>query len=217
VTDIQSAQELLSQKKYCAVIVTLAFTDNNNIAFVQELYSLSKTQSLSIIITGQCEKKIATAELTRIADSIHTKEINMHNLQSALQLICHYQKQSIILHVEDDADIVQLVKNVLEHYGENNIKYYSVASLAEARSFLTHHQVDLVILDLVLPDGSGADLLSQIPEICKVIIFSGYNTKHIISRNVSAVLIKSITNNEQLLKTIKHVLMKHNPTPLQVK
>ena len=63
-----------------------------------------------------------------------------------------------VLLVEDDREIRQLVKSSLE------IEGYSVmtaVSLAEAQRILDNATPDLILLDLGLPDGDGADFVTQ--------------------------------------------------------
>ena len=61
-----------------------------------------------------------------------------------------------VLVVEDDRDIRGLLQSVLQLEG---FEVRSAVSLSEARALLSHARPDLVILDLGLPDGDGADLL----------------------------------------------------------
>lgn len=63
-----------------------------------------------------------------------------------------------ILHIEDDAHCRELVKAILAQRADVD----GVASLAEARKRLTQRQYDAVLLDRMLPDGDGHELLSLI-------------------------------------------------------
>lgn len=64
-----------------------------------------------------------------------------------------------ILIVEDDKDIANLISEALTSQG---FKTYLVNSLAQAYSFLIQSSVDLVVLDLILPDGDGIELLKYL-------------------------------------------------------
>jgi len=59
--------------------------------------------------------------------------------------------------VEDDLPLGTSLGRVLREQGLPNMW---VRSCAEARSFLTHENFDIVLLDIVLPDGSGLDVLA---------------------------------------------------------
>ena len=77
-----------------------------------------------------------------------------------------------VLHVEDDPDVRHLVAGLLEGHG---IAAEGAANLAEARAALARHHHDIVILDLILPDGDGAELLAELGDTrppTPVVIFS---------------------------------------------
>ena len=64
-----------------------------------------------------------------------------------------------ILHIEDDRDTVLLVKTLLERHG------YSVSNAFngnECLNILKEERIDLVLLDIMLPDMSGWDILHRI-------------------------------------------------------
>ncbi len=61
-----------------------------------------------------------------------------------------------VLVVEDDKEIRALVKSSLEVEG---FEVLTAVSIAEARRILNHAKPELIILDLGLPDGDGAELV----------------------------------------------------------
>jgi PAS domain S-box-containing protein len=77
-----------------------------------------------------------------------------------------------ILVVEDSRMINHLLQEQLTAFGHNVISAYS---LAEATEALHNNPFDFVILDLILPDGNGKELLRDIKKYpqTKVIILSG--------------------------------------------
>ncbi len=64
----------------------------------------------------------------------------------------------VVLLVEDDDSIRQSVRNGLM---EQEFEVLCAGSLAEARVELEQHAVDLMVLDLGLPDGDGFDFLRR--------------------------------------------------------
>jgi two-component system phosphate regulon response regulator OmpR len=60
-----------------------------------------------------------------------------------------------ILVVDDDAEIRKLLARYLEGQG---FRVQLAASSHEMRERLANHQIDLVVLDVMLPDGSGLDI-----------------------------------------------------------
>lgn len=74
-------------------------------------------------------------------------------------------RQARILLVEDETDILLINKAHLEEEG------YAVdcaQSLAQARTQLENHPPDLVLLDVLLPDGSGYQLCQEIRQTTTV-------------------------------------------------
>ncbi|MHC8345097.1 response regulator [Pseudomonas sp. RT6P73] len=78
-----------------------------------------------------------------------------------------------VLIVDDHPVIRAALKLVLEREGFKQI--YEAASVGEALTILREHRVDLLILDLVMPDGNGLDLLERIRSsdwTCVVLVFT---------------------------------------------
>jgi PAS domain S-box-containing protein len=65
-----------------------------------------------------------------------------------------------ILMVEDEASHAELVRRAFEPYG-GRFQLAIAGSLAEARRFLAGQRPDLVLADLILPDGRGIELLGE--------------------------------------------------------
>ncbi|MEX8497615.1 MAG: response regulator [Leptothrix ochracea] len=64
-----------------------------------------------------------------------------------------------VLLVEDDRDLRALLRTTLEVEG---LAVHTAASLVEAQALIRHTPVDLVLLDLGLPDGDGQTLLDEL-------------------------------------------------------
>jgi PAS domain S-box-containing protein len=107
-----------------------------------------------------------------------------------------------ILYVEDDFDLSQIVISILQQEAE----VLGVQTTHEALAALSQQKFDLVLLDLVLPDGYGADL---IPEVTKqqipIVIFSAYELPQKFVPFVAKTLIKSKTTNQELIQAIRTV------------
>jgi PAS domain S-box-containing protein len=121
-------------------------------------------------------------------------------------LVCEDdRKVARLLYVEDDADLQRVVAAVLDHDAEVE----QALSLTEARERLERERFDLVILDLVLPDGSGLELLPLLGRLAPptpVLIFSAHEVEPAVASRVTSVLVKSQTANGELLERIRTVL-----------
>lgn len=65
-----------------------------------------------------------------------------------------------ILIVDDETNLLENLYNFLKEKGFK--KVYTAKNLKESRFKLTNFKIDLVVLDLMLPDGSGFNLLKEI-------------------------------------------------------
>ncbi len=105
-----------------------------------------------------------------------------------------------ILHVEDDKDIQQYIATVLSDSAEIT----PVSTIKAAKAALSNNTYKLVIVDLILPDGSGTglvlDLAEQYPSL-PVIVFSSHEITDTM-RNVSRVFVKGRFRNQELIDTV---------------
>ncbi len=82
-----------------------------------------------------------------------------------------------ILVVDDDQVMVELLQYFLE---EEGISVTTANSPPEAMNRLQHEAVDLVLSDLVMPDGGGCRLIESIHKVqplLPVIVMSGYGSQ----------------------------------------
>lgn len=74
-----------------------------------------------------------------------------------------------ILFVEDDASLLTQMKNWFEAKG-NAVR--AASSLLDARTALENFTPEMIVLDVILPDGSGLELLQDLPSLPPVIVLS---------------------------------------------
>ena len=65
-----------------------------------------------------------------------------------------------ILIVDDEKNLLENLYNFLKNKGFK--KVYTAKNLKESRFKLENFKIDLIVLDLMLPDGSGFDLLKEV-------------------------------------------------------
>ena len=95
------------------------------------------------------------------------------------------RKRPIILVVEEDADTAEALRQILPRWG---FDVRSAANLADARSAVAAGPFDLLLSDLVLPDGNGADLCRelQLDHHVPAIAVTGYSAPDDTARSKSA-------------------------------
>jgi CheY-like chemotaxis protein/signal transduction histidine kinase/CHASE3 domain sensor protein len=114
------------------------------------------------------------------------------------------RKVKNLLVIEDDR---MQANSIIELIGNGDVQSTSVATGAEALSFLQANQVDCIILDLGLPDINGFELIEQIkqqPSLIKIpiIVYTGKElsqkeeTK--LRRLTETIIIKNVRSPERL-------------------
>ena len=72
-----------------------------------------------------------------------------------------------ILIVEDDIDIHNVIKKVLENENYNVLNSYSGK---EALLIIKNKNIDLILLDLMLPDIAGEEIIKKVKDIPIIVI-----------------------------------------------
>ena len=118
-----------------------------------------------------------------------------------------------ILIVEDDMYIQSLIKNILE---KERYKIISAYSGTEALLLLEHNDIDLILLDLMLPRITGEEVIQKIKNIPIIVIsakISSEDKVSILSSGANDYITKPF-NIDELLARIKVQLrinkIKHN-------
>jgi two-component system, OmpR family, KDP operon response regulator KdpE len=121
-----------------------------------------------------------------------------------------------VLVVEDDREIRGLLLSVLAVEG---FEVRSAVSLSEAQALMQHDSPDLVILDLGLPDGDGADLLRRVRTGASppVVIVSARHEEAekvaLLDAGADDYLVKPFGVGELLARI--RVALRHRGTPLR--
>ncbi|MGC8767275.1 MAG: sigma-54-dependent transcriptional regulator [Brevinematia bacterium] len=114
-----------------------------------------------------------------------------------------------VLVVDDEVNITKTIKDVLEDYGFNVL---TLNDELKVLSVLNTEDVDLVILDLLMPSKSGVDILREIKSqfpVIPVVIISGHGT---ISTTVECIkigafdFIEKPISIEKLISTVKNTI-----------
>jgi two-component system, cell cycle sensor histidine kinase and response regulator CckA len=122
------------------------------------------------------------------------------------QLVTH------LLVVEDDPDDLLLLRNYLEE-AAGTFDVFSVATAAEAEIHLTCSLVDLILLDLSLPDATGLDALRRLrrkTSTIPIVVLSGFPENYLeleaVRQGAQDYLAKSELNSQSLAKAITYAL-----------
>lgn len=204
---VEEAKDLLQHNHYQVMLLDLLLPDQDGISFLRELKNDKQTENLSIIVLSviaQTGKKMINDEGFMVKDWLD-KPIDFDKLMHLLNKIKdkNYPKKPLILHVEDDPITSEIIKSLLEEQGE----VISATTINETKEKLQNHTFDLLILDLLLPDGNAEELLPLISKYkIPVIIYSSQELHKTLPKIVKHVVLKSANSNEKLLNVVKHVL-----------
>ena len=110
-----------------------------------------------------------------------------------------------VLVVEDDYAMAELLRRLLE-----DIAPVVVArTIAQAREQIPTRRFALAILDIGLPDGSGAELVSVLREHqsrTPILVFSEHEMPKATASQVAAILSKSRASLDELAVTVKQLI-----------
>lgn len=207
--DANQAKQLLAQGGYAAMTLDLELPGQSGISLIRELHGQEATANLpTLVVSARASegRQALSGEVFGVVEWID-KPVDQERLLSVLNRVAGKSGRAHpkVLHVEDDPDIFQVVHQV----AGDVVDMVQAKNLAEARQMLAQCHYDLVILDLDLPDGSGKELLSLLKEALPpipVLVFSVHEIGLEDAKGVDAALVKSRSDNAQLLATIKRLI-----------
>lgn len=123
-----------------------------------------------------------------------------------------------VLLIEDNPGDAELVRQMLADTGAKSIGLDWVEALLPALDRLARGGIDLVLLDLSLPDSQGLSALHAIrlhaPDL-PVVILTGYDNEAVaveaVESGVQDYLHKSRLNGETLVRSIRYALARQKP------
>ncbi len=217
--DAQDARDHLADHEYAAMTVDIALPGEDGLSLIRSLRDHEETRNLPIIVVSahiDDGQRQLNGDGFGVMDWLE-KPIDQNRLRDNLRRavnLSHNDKPRI-LHIEDDPDVARIVSHLAEDVG--NVT--SASSLKDARELLGKYSFDLVILDLMLPDGDGESIMPLLNRddgsIIPVIVFSAKDNDHSPAANIHAALVKSNTSNEDLLNIIRSTIQKGDEYDLE--
>lgn len=177
---VKSARMMLQQYDYQALLLDILLPDGNGLSLIHELRGNEKTRDLPIIVvsgTAEDGHKKLNGEALNIIDWFQKRRI---------QNVIRDNSHPKILHIEDDPDVIEIVRALMEDIGDCQ---YAM-TVSSASRLLDNNEYELIILDMELPDGSGLEILDKLKNDIPVVIFSGQESASIVNAKVAASLTK---------------------------
>ena len=209
--DANQAKQLLSDSHFDAMTVDIMLPGQDGISLIRDLRANEETKNLATVVVSAKAEQAAhdfAATTMGIVDWL-AKPLNEDRLLGAVRNAVRGRpggSKPRILCVEDDTDLSGVITTLLAGVAD----VVPVYTLEAAQGLLRHGTFDLVIIDIVLPDGSGLDLLPLLKNHGKpstpVILFSSEEVGTDTALKVEAALVKSRTTDGELLATIKSLI-----------
>jgi PAS domain S-box-containing protein len=220
VHSLTQARTALAAGGYAGALLDINLPDGNGLDFLKSFKPIAGAPPLPVVIVSGEERRNLKRTVTalEVVDWVQ-KPVSpsrmRQSLRSALDLSSRQAAAArpTILHVEDDPDILALVRDLLGDAGE----VIQATNVAAARHALATHHPAVVILDVGLADGSGLSLLPFITDEKGVriptIVFSAQDVG-VSDPGVDVVLTKSRSSLGKLAMEVDKVL-NPQPTPAQ--
>lgn len=207
--DVETAKNMLASKRYVAMTLDLKLPGQSGVALYGHLRATANGLDLPVIVISAFideARKSLNGSALGIVDWLE-KPIDVARLRAAIEKIRDgaYSRMPTVLHVEDDEDMLTVMSAGLGQ----DIAITFARNVQEARFELRQKRFDLVILDLTLPDGSGADLLRAIPSGTPVIILSASEVDEHLAATVTAAVTKTRTSEIAIAELVRRLTMKH--------
>ncbi|MBT3990316.1 MAG: response regulator [Rhodospirillaceae bacterium] len=202
------AKQALLDATYDAMTLDLALPDQDGISLLQEIRQFEETRDLPIVVVSAKAiegKNELNGHAFGIVDWIQ-KPIDHDYLNATLlrAIQSGAKNKPRVLHIEDDPDVALIVSTLIADIATVTL----AKSFSEGKALLASETFDLVILDLMLPDGAGEDLLTLAQGLAEeeptFIVFSAKEVElSSFSNHIKASLVKSRTSNEKLVSTVR--------------
>jgi PAS domain S-box-containing protein len=208
--DSADVRRLLDTRAFDAVLLDMGLPDRQPVQLVRYARHSLLNDSVPIIALGASGGDDEVSDPAFIVDWLHKpSEIGSVAVRLDASILRWSGAQPQVLHVDDDPDILRVVRAAL---GEKAL-VVPAQSLAEARAALARTQFDLVILDLTLRDGNGAELLDDLrggEREVPIVVFSAEDADSNNLDRLQAFLTKARTPIERLVKIVEREIARRS-------
>ncbi len=202
---VASAKRLIHENDYKAITLDILLAGESGIELFRDLRANKATEHLPVVVISAIVDEARAAingSALGVVDWIQ-KPVDPERFGLAIRKACQTSTgKPRILHIEDDLSVREVIAAAIG----DDVLIDGVTTSAEALERLAGNNYSTVILDLSLPDGSGADLLPFIPTGTAVIIFSAMDISDALKQSVTAALTKTRTTEIDVAQVIRHVM-----------
>ncbi|WP_192250391.1 hybrid sensor histidine kinase/response regulator [Mesorhizobium silamurunense] len=204
--DVDTAKALLRSRDYVALTLDIRLAGESGIKLFHDIRASPVNSDISVIVISAVAdeaRRSLNGTAVGIVDWLE-KPVDSMRLHAALAKVVagNVEQRPRILHVEDDEGVLAVMSAGLGP----DISITSAKTLQDARRAVAKHRFDLVILDIALPDGSGLDLLIDLPLETRVIVFSATEFDQKLGDRVQAIMIKTRASEIDVAKLVRSML-----------
>lgn len=189
-----------------------------------------KTIPVIVLTTSDSESDISKTYLDG-ANSYVTKPIGFDKFKKVIKSIEDFwfgavkfaappdewgEKVIRILMVEDDPGDVDLLWELLSEESSPSFEIECVNTLEKGMDLLARGNIDVVLLDLFLPDGKGVETLAKAQahtQKIPIVIMTGLDDEMLaleaVRKGAQDYLVKGQTNSKMLSRVIRHAIARH--------
>ncbi|WP_027035913.1 hybrid sensor histidine kinase/response regulator [Mesorhizobium ciceri] len=205
--DIDTAKALLSSRDYVALTLDIKLAGESGIKLFHDIRASPANSDIAVIVISAVAdeaRRTLNGSAVGIVDWLE-KPVDSKRLHAALAKIVgrRAEPRPQILHVEDDEGVLAVMSEGLG----SGVSITSAKTLQEARQAVAKHRFDLIILDIALPDGSGLDLLVDLPLETGVIVFSAAELDQKLGDRVQAIMTKTRASEIDVAKLVSSMLV----------
>ncbi|WP_049723753.1 CHASE domain-containing protein [Gilvimarinus polysaccharolyticus] len=203
------ALEALKARHYDLISLDLMLPDISGIDIIRHVKEQADTADIPIVVIS-ARMGQGRLELNSETDNIEwlAKPVDHERLINMVKRHLPGHEHPKILHIEDDADFHAAIRTIATDHMALDL----APTLEDARSLLTQHSYDAVLLDIGLPDGEGWDLIptikSEQPDAI-IIVLTDTDVSGNAHHDVEAVLMKTRITTKQLIDLIHNRLNSH--------
>ncbi|MDL2199265.1 CHASE domain-containing protein [Halopseudomonas aestusnigri] len=205
--NLAAARHILETHEVAAVTLDLRLPDGHGFEVLLDIQRTERTRDLPVmVISAEAEHgRLNLQGGVHLVDWLE-KPIDPHRVLSGLRrALGNMQGKPRILHIEDDPDL----RMVVAGQARNLAEFIGAGNLVEARQQLARGSWDLVLLDLLLPDGNGFTLIEEIHQYhpgLPIVVLSSTELSTEQLSSVEAALAKSRTEPRAFLDVLARLL-----------
>ncbi len=207
--DTKSALQMASSGTFDAMTTDVDLPDGDGISLMRRLRERAGSRNLPVVVvSGGTPGRGKAGDPSLLLVDWVEKPIRQGELLDAVRRACRPSRNEKprILYVEDDPSARTLAGKLLQ----DDATVVGVATLAEAKQALATSQYDLLLLDVLLPDGHGLDLVGYLRDHgharLPIVVFSAYEPHSEDLRLVTRSLVKSRVSPQELVQTIRDLI-----------